>query len=128
MSENKFTPGPYTLKQEDAWPFYVDIVSANGDVILRQDRAAYSSSQKNLAECLDGVGFKGEEREAVIKAIEEQIATMRLFATAPDLLEALIEAVEDLEMLHSMRGCEYEGSIEDLTGEYRAAISKATEG
>jgi hypothetical protein len=50
-----------------------------------------------------------------------------LIAAAPELLEALRDAVDDLEQTLRWRGEGWECSEDELLGHYRSVISKATE-
>lgn len=89
MSPNKHTPGPFTVRQPDSWPFDIEVVNANGDVVWSERRYAHSTKQKNLTDCLYAVGFDRDERPDVMAGIERQLADIHLRAAAPDLLEAL---------------------------------------
>ncbi len=59
---------------------------------------------------------------------EEVDANARLIAAAPDLLEALQGAIDDIIQLSSARWSEVEGTEDELVGNYRAAIAKAVGG
>jgi hypothetical protein len=62
---------------------------------------------------------------AVVQRLPEREANARLIAAAPDLAEALANAIEDLLAMHGARLSEYEGTAEELVGEYRAVLAKA---
>lgn len=89
MNDSKHTPGPLTVRQPDAWPFDIEVVNTDGDVVWSERRFAHSTKQKNLTDCLYAVGFDRDERPAVIAGIERQLADIHLRAAAPDLLEAV---------------------------------------
>lgn len=55
----------------------------------------------------------------------EQIANARLIAAAPDLLAALKDARDTIHMLVNSRGFECEGTAEEWTVDFDAAIARA---
>jgi hypothetical protein len=55
----------------------------------------------------------------------EAVANARLIAAAPELLEALKRARDDVISLLNGRGCEAEGAEEDWVGHIDAAIARA---
>lgn len=73
---DKFTKGPWTLKQSAKWPFSLWTEAADGTVIACDDLASYSTGDTvETANAREGNA--------------ERIANARLRAAAPSLLEAL---------------------------------------
>ena len=68
----------------------------------------------------DATVFHGTFKE------NETSANARLIAASPDLLAALTDAVETILSLANARWSEFEGSDDDLVGQARAAIARAT--
>ena len=107
----KHTPGPWRVEGRRG-PGY--IISA-GDNTEGDGPAEYVG----VIDPMFHVAGEGSDRHA---------ANARLIASAPALLAALKEAVEDLVSFCRSRGCEYEGTEDDLVGQYRAAIRQAEGG
>lgn len=126
------------LVQPEKWPFDIEIMNGDKELISWR-RYAYGSSNKSVAEVMDGLAFKGEERQQVISDNARQVEFAKLFAAAPEtatqrdellsvqkqLVEALEEAVESIITLYNCRGNECEGSEDDWIGNARAAILAA---
>lgn len=123
------TKGPWKLEVVEKWPYGVQIIAANGNVVLAQDGFAHSSQQKNRADYLDGVGFsyKDGQRYKACEVVAEQEANARLMAASWEMLEAL-QALMD-EYKQRMDG-DYPGeNLHQFQSAYkmaRAAISAAT--
>jgi hypothetical protein len=84
----KHTPGPLFVVQPEKWPFDIQTVDANGNVVFSERRMAYGSNQKTIADVMDGHGFK-DKREEAVEWNARQLADAYLRAAAPDLLQAL---------------------------------------
>lgn len=95
----KHTPGPLIVRQPESFPFDIQIVDSNGDVVFRESRYAYATKQETVKDVMQGHGFPFNQRDAVIEANERQLADARLRAAAPDLLDALNEMLNDIEGL-----------------------------
>lgn len=93
MSE-KYTKGPWFVRQEEKWPFDINIVDSNGQIVSNEPRYAYSSKQETIEDVMTAYRFPKDERDAVIKANETQLANAHLRAAAPDLLEALTDLLK----------------------------------
>ena len=121
MSE-KYTKGPWFVRQEEKWPFYINIVDSNGQIISSEPRYAYSSKQETIEDVMTAYRFPKDERDAVIKANEIQLANAHLRAAAPELLELLERAVGRLEIAHRNG----DSIMKEWVIDARAAILKAT--
>ena len=114
MSE-KFTKGPWFVRQEEKWPFDINIVDSNGQIVSNEPRYAYSSRQETIEDVMTAYRFPKDERDAAIKANETQLANAHLRAAAPELLEFVKEWLER------------QGSDDNyMTAKARAVILKAT--
>jgi hypothetical protein len=89
MAENKHTPVPLFVRQPDVWPFDIDVVDLDDNIIWNERRIAHGSRQRNLAQCMAAVGFPHDERPKIVALLERQLADAHLRAAAPDMLEAL---------------------------------------
>lgn len=126
--EAKHTPGPWKLSQSTQFPFDL-VVHASGEEILSMRLWAHASGQKTPADAMDGVGFKGDERNQVRAALARQVADLTLASAAPDLLEALKGAIGALEFsqdYHRDLGNEEQAFVADRLDAALAAIAKAT--
>lgn len=112
---SKHTPGPLFIKQPNKWPFDIQTVDANGDVVFSERRMAYGSNQKTIADVMDGYGFK-DKRDEAVEWNARQLADAYLRAAAPELLEAL-ESV--------LSNCLDSQGLVSAHAKARAAISKA---
>jgi hypothetical protein len=88
----KATPGPWALSEQPRWPFDIHIDAGKENVVTLR-RAAYSTAQDTLADVKSGKGFKGDERGQVVAAVEGQLATAHLIASAPELYDALLNTL-----------------------------------
>lgn len=120
MSEFKGTPGPLTVRQQNKWPFDIEIVDASGEVVFTEKRFAYSTSHKSLEDVMNAVGISGANSNLAIEGNARQLADAYLRAAAPDLLDALI-ALRSAELEDN---CSAE-SILALRAKADAAIRKA---
>lgn len=89
----KHTLGPLSVHQPEQWPFDIQIVDAEGNVVFQEGRYAYGTGQKTIEDVMSGYGFT-KDRETVIESNERQLADAILRAAAPDLLASLQEMVE----------------------------------
>ena len=85
MTQEKHTPGPWTVQMQDKWPFGISIEPD----IMQMRRVAYSTSHKSLDDVRAAVGFDHNQRDDISAMVAEQEANARLIAAAPDMLEAL---------------------------------------
>lgn len=88
----KHTPGPMTVKQDEAWPFDIRIIAPDGREVLNWNLSCHTSKDKTIDDAMTARHWPPEEREEVRALNAEQLATAHLFAAAPDLLAALKEA------------------------------------
>lgn len=93
MSEIKHTPGPVTVITKDKWPFKIQGVDANGEVLWEEHRYAFSSEMKTLKDLHSGVGFKGSERQEVIEKNRRQLLDCYRRGAGADMYEAAFGAV-----------------------------------
>lgn len=103
MSEAKYTKGPWKFVPLHEFPFGYEIRSADDLLIEHQNAACHATGQKTRKNNLDGIGFDGPQesnwsRDKAIMAIETQDANGKLKAAAPELLEALEEAIAALKV------------------------------
>jgi hypothetical protein len=84
---SKHTPGPWTVKLIEEWPFGVSVM-AGEHAIVHQFACAHSTEQKTRLDCESAIGFEHSKREQVREASATQDANARLIAAAPDLLAA----------------------------------------
>lgn len=105
MSEMKPkpTPGPLRVEADGKWPFYIRTFDAAGDCVFCEDMPAYSTNQKNLAECLAGKHIGGD-KDVAIRACAIALANAELRAEAHNVLTTtgltprqLVERVKELE-------------------------------
>jgi len=115
VEAGRHTPGPFTVRQPDAWPFDIEVVGPDGEVAWSERRFAHSTRQKNLSDCMHAVGFDYDERPGIIASLERQLAGVHLRAAAPEMLEALKACADNLASL----GWHHAEAVA------RAAISKA---
>ena len=108
---SKHTPGPWDLHvDEDSGEFQINM----GDARTRN--SGYQVQQRIEVD----FSLYPEDGEQW----DEAYANMRLIATAPELLEALIEAVSEMAALKESVG--YRGNTLSCLAAARGAISKAT--
>jgi hypothetical protein len=88
--EPKFTKGPLHVEQQPSWPYRIDIVTTDGEIVESHDRVASSTRQKSLADCMAGVGFRGDERDEVVARMQRQMADAYLRCAAPELFNAVL--------------------------------------
>lgn len=88
----KHIPGPWKLKQGIEWPFYLEIVDSNGTEILSTPLPCHSSKDNTIEETINCVNFKTGDREKCKEMNKTTISNFHLIASAPDLLEACIQA------------------------------------
>lgn len=111
------TAGPWTLRQDEKWPFDLVIVGPAGNCVAAGCRVATSTSQNTLAECLEAKGFEYTDKAAIRADLEKQVDNFRVMAAAPDLLAMLAEVLADTEAWRIGK---------DTRDRARAAIAKAT--
>lgn len=110
---SKHTPGPWTLSQQQRWPFCLTTTAVDGYVIAVADLSSSSTGDKTTAEAnaRDGNG--------------EVIANETLRSAAPDLLDALKAARSDLWLqIEAKHGPEAASRYPSVV-KADAAISKA---
>jgi hypothetical protein len=123
MSEIKHTPGPLFVRQPEKWPFHVEIVNEAGEIVASEHRYAYSTSHKTINDVMTARGFRMDDADKAIAANERQLADAYLRAAAPELLEALKEAIETIKFLSTRDNSWGEQIVcEDL----QAIVAKAT--
>ena len=92
---SKHTPGPLYVSIEEKWPFSILTKNKDGEIIFSESMPCYSTSHKNAKQAIEGHrmphDWHAEERN------REAIANAVLRAAAPDLLEALQNALPCLQ-------------------------------
>lgn len=102
---SKHTEGPWRLHASaDVEPFHIGISAKNHEL---------------MAQVV--VQMDGDELQS-----PELVANARLIAAAPELLQALQEAYEDLKYLHKARDADYARPDTEVIATVAAAIAKAT--
>lgn len=101
------TAGPWRVEVAARWPFDLDIMSGEADVVVSMRRVAFSSRAKSIDDLRAGVGFPHAQRPDIAATVARQEANARLIAAAPDLLEAL-EALTDFMDSEMRRAAEHE--------------------
>lgn len=94
MTDRKHTPGPLFVRQPEDDLYHIQIVNAAGDVIFSEPRHSYSSKMETVDDVLGGYGFPRRDRDDAARANQRQLADAYLRAAAPEMLEALEDAVE----------------------------------
>lgn len=103
MSEMKPTPGPLRVEADGKWPFYIRTFDAAGDCVFCEDMPAYSTNQKNLAECLAGKHMGGDQ-DVAIRACAIALANAELRAEAHNVLTATgLSPVQLVEMVKELK-------------------------
>lgn len=111
------TSGPWSVKVNERWPFTIQILDSEGNVIISRDLPAHSGKDRTIQDALDCVHFSRDERERYSEANYCAVANCHLAAAAPDLLNAL----ENLLAVMNGEG----GTRADCKEIARAAIAKA---
>ena len=84
------------LKFNEKWPFCIEIVNKNDEELFSFNRIAHSTGQKTIEDCENAVGFKYSEKNNIVNMLENQKADIRLFASAPDLIEDRIKDYKEI--------------------------------
>jgi len=103
MSGVKHTPGPLTVRVSERWPYDIETVNADGDVVFFDRMPAYSTAMRSHEDLWKGVGFPARKREEVVEVNRRAVADATIRAAAPDLLEALGEMEAACERIASER-------------------------
>lgn len=101
MSETRFTPGPYTARIDET----ATVRDADGD---------------KLAQMSHLKGYMKGRRDA-----DEVAATARLFAAAPELYEALKDALGTLESLETIEESNEAQWVDEQIRECKATLARA---
>lgn len=126
--QTPWTPGPLTVQVSPRWPFDIETINADGELVFCDRMPAHSTSMRSLDDFWLGVGFKGAEREEVIVANRRALADATIRAAAPELYEALIALVDqDLTYNGAIIGIPASSHADaiDVVNRARAALSKA---
>lgn len=89
MSDTPYTRGPLTVRLSSKWPFHVETVDQNGQVVFSEDLVCSSTSHQTREDAIECRGFTRESRRSARALIQRQLANAYLRAAAPELLEAL---------------------------------------
>jgi hypothetical protein len=127
-----FTPGPLTMRVSPRFPHDIEIVAASGEVVRSFRMPCHSSADQSVGETVSGVNLPADWREEGAAANACAVADGRLYAAAPDLLDALKSAERWLSAMHSEteEGVETElrevhSAAWEQIDKFRAAILKA---
>lgn len=85
----KHTPGPLTVRVSERWPYDIETVNADGQVVFSDRMPAHSTAMRSHEDLWEGVGFPARERAEVVELNRRAVADATIRASAPDLLEAL---------------------------------------
>jgi hypothetical protein len=118
------TPGPLSVRQSEKWPFDLEIIDEEGNVILHERLHSHSTDQKTITDAMSGK-YMGKHEELAAKVNQKQLANMRLWAAAPDLLAAL-QLVIKYDECDSDRGVDMMLLYAEAIQAARAGIVKAT--
>ena len=114
----KHTQGPLEVREEQKFPFRIQIINHMGDIVFSEDRYALSTQCKSSRDCMVGVGFsQGKSKTEAVKGNERQLADSYLRAAAPELLEALEGCISDIESEGYRAGDEAYAAIAKAKGE-----------
>lgn len=98
------TPGPLTVRVNPKWPFDIETLDAQGDVVFSRPMPAYSSSHRTVEDVLSAKGMEPHCVEGNRRALADEI----LRAAAPDLAASmqglLATAREQHDALQSLLG------------------------
>jgi hypothetical protein len=97
--QTPWTPGPLTAQVSPRWPFDIETINADGELVFCDRMPAHSTAMRSLDDFWLGVGFKGAEREEVIVANRRALADATIRAAAPELYEALKIARDELAQI-----------------------------
>ena len=89
---SKHMRGPLTVREIETWPFGWEAVNAAGEVVFSEKSCAVSSKSKSFSDVKAGLYF-GKHQAEVIESIASQEADFRLRSAAPEMLEALEDAL-----------------------------------
>lgn len=102
----KHTPTPWVLEFDNKWPFSF-FIKANGKHVISFIRVAHSTKQKTIDDVRSAYGFTPEERNEIIKLIEEQEANaehiVKCINSHDELVEALTTLAEGINTLFDNR-------------------------
>ena len=93
---------PWTLEEQEVWPFDIKIKDSTGDIVFSIGRYAYSSAHKSLQAVYAGHGMGTNKAEAV-KANAEQRAMLDGVVRAVNSHDALVAALETFERICTRR-------------------------
>jgi len=120
------TPGPLTVKVSDKWPFDIETIGADGLVKFVTRMPCNSTSDGSAKDAIECKNFKQSEREEYSAINRRAVADDVLRAAAPELLEALIWAMDSARISYTQRIKGQNEHYCDMVDKARAAIAKAT--
>lgn len=119
-----YTKGPLTVKVTERWPFNIETLDAEGDVIFSTRMPCNSTRDKSADDAINCVNFPGDKRAEYAAINRRAVADDVLRAAAPDLLEALesvLDSIGALTKRHELYGHMSEKEADQVF----AAIAKA---
>jgi hypothetical protein len=117
-----FTPGPLTMRVSPRFPHDIEIVAASGEVVRSFRMPCHSSADQSVGETVSGVNLPADWQEEGAAANACAVADGRLYAAAPDLLEALKEAHGAVNDAFGQANAEYQG-LDYLASKYDDKIA-----